>query len=387
MSKYMKFLAIALVTMVFTGIMAVGKDAKDINDKLIATAIAIDKKDGEIWFYVEFANIQAQEEGSSQGSAGMGAKYFVISSHGGSIAQARANLDRQLDMPLYLGGVRTLIISQSFAKEDLVEYLYRLRDDESYRKKVLTVITHEDLETFYKTLNEQGQSLGYSIENTMTTLDNSGAAFSRTTSRLLENLSDPYTGILVPCVGLQGMNTAFTGYCVVHDTKAVAHIPVEISSGLSILRVKNSRQFYRIPYKEYELTVEAVLTKKRFKPLYSDGKISMTATFEFDSYLRYGNIKTPYGLTDEDEKEIRSNLEKRIERQVMAAVFQAQVAYKTDYLQFDDIFSSKYPVEFNSLDWDKAFPTITVKPEIKVHFTADKSIDYMGMDYQVAKKK
>ncbi|MPM12672.1 hypothetical protein SDC9_59026 [bioreactor metagenome] len=385
MSKYMKFLVIALVTMVFTGIMAVGKDANDINHKLIATTIAIDKKDGEIWFFVEFANIHAQES-SGQSSGGKGSQYYVLSSHGGTLSQARANLDRQLDMPLYIGGVRTLLITEKFAKEDLVEYLYRLRDDESYRKKVFTVITDEDLETFYKTLNDRGESLGYSIEHTMTTLDNSGAAFSRTTSRLLENLSNPYTGILIPCVGLQGDNTAFTGYCVVHDTKAVANIPVEICDGLSIMRVKSSRQFYRIPYKEYELTVEAVLTKKRFKPEYSDGKISMTASFEFDSYLRYANIKTPYGLTDEDEKEIKSILEKRIERQVTAAVFQAQTAYKTDYLQFDDIFKSKYPVEFASLDWDKAFTTITFKPEVKVHFTADKSIDYMGLDYQVAKK-
>ncbi|HWQ51925.1 MAG TPA: Ger(x)C family spore germination protein [Terriglobales bacterium] len=385
MSKYMKFLIIGLATMVFTGVMAVGKDSKDINDKLIATTIAVDKKDGEFWFYVEFANVEAQQEGAQNGS-GMGAKYFMVSAHGGTLTGARENLDQQLDRPIYMGGVRTLLIAENFAKEDLVEYLYRLRADESYRKKVFTVITNEEMEPLFKTLNEQGQSLGYSIENTITNLDNSGEAFSRTTSRLLENLSNDYSGILIPCIGLQDTYTVFNGYAVVNDTKVVAHIPVEIADGLSILRVEKSRQFYRIPCREYELTVEAVLTKRRIKPSYDDGKINMTVTLEFNAYLRYGNLKTPYGLTDKDEEKIERVLEEKITREVMGAVFQAQRAYKTDYLQFDDAFRAKYPVEFHSLDWNEAFSTIAVTPVVDVHFSADKSIDYMGIDYQLMKK-
>lgn len=378
MSKYMKILAIGFISIVFTSLMAVGKDAIDINEKLIATTIAIDKKDGEIWFYVEFANIKAGESGGDQKGSGNGAKYFVISAHGGTLADARTHLDQQLDMPLYIGGVRTLLITENFAKEDLVEYLYRLRADESYRKKVFTVITKEDLESFFKTINEEGESLGYSIENTMNTLDRSGEAFSRTTSRLLENLSSDYTGILIPCIELQEKYTVFSGYAVINDTKMVDFIPVGISSGLNIMRVDNARQFYRVPLKEFELTVEAVLSKKRIKPSYSEGKINFTATLDFDANLRYGNIKTPYELTDEDEKEIKNILEERIARQVVAAVYQAQHAYKTDYLQFDDVFSSKYPVEFASLDWNEAFLTTTFTPVVNVEFTASKSVDYKG---------
>jgi len=378
MSKYLKYLAIGFISIVFTSLMAVGKDAIDINEKLIATTIAIDKKDGEFWFHVEFANIMAGESGGDQKGSGKASKYFVISSHGGTLADARTHLDYQLDMPLYIGGVRTLLITEDFAKEDLVEYLYRLRADESYRKKVVTVITKEELEPLFKAINEEGQSLGYSIENTMNTLDRSGEAFSRTTSRLLENLSSDYTGILIPCIKLQENYTAFTGYAVVNDTKMVDFIPAEITSALNIMRTENARQFYRIPFKEFELTVEAVLSKKRIKPSYSEGKINFTATLDFDANLRYGNLKTPYKLTDEDEKEITKILEERIARQAVAAVYQAQHAYKTDYLQFDEIFDSKYPVEFASLDWNEAFPTATFTPVVNVEFTASRSVDYKG---------
>ncbi len=375
MDKFVKLLIIGVLTLIFSGSIALGKDSKDINDKLLATTIAVDRKDGEIWFFVEFANIQAKEDGGNEGT-GMGLKYFVVKGHGATLSEARKSLDVQLDMPIYLGGVRTLLITEDFAKEDLVEYLYRLRADETYRKKVITLITKDDLDTLYTTINDQSLSLGYSIENTILTLESSGEAFSRTTSRLLENLSEKYTGILIPCIGLQDTSTALKGYCVVYDTKVVGFIPLAACDGLNLLKVEKARADYTIDYKQYQLTVDTVLSKRRIEPNYSDGKITFTISLKFNATLKYGNTKTPYGLTDEDSKAIETIMKDKIKNQVLAAVYQAQHVYKTDYFQFDDAFRTKYPVVFESVDWSKEFSKIDVTPIIEVSLTVDEMMDY-----------
>lgn len=108
-------------------------DSVDINEKLIVTTIAFDVKDGEIWYYLEIANIESGKSKEAGESAGK--KYIVMKSHGKTLTEARDNLDTELDKPLYLSGVRALVFTESFAREYLVEYLYRFRADETNRKK------------------------------------------------------------------------------------------------------------------------------------------------------------------------------------------------------------------------------------------------------------
>lgn len=62
----------------------------------------------------------------------------LVVARGKTLSEARHDLDIQTDKPLYFSGVRAVIFTESFAKEYLVEYLYRFRADESYRKKVQT---------------------------------------------------------------------------------------------------------------------------------------------------------------------------------------------------------------------------------------------------------
>ncbi|MFA9380521.1 MAG: hypothetical protein ACERKO_05620, partial [Acetanaerobacterium sp.] len=228
---YLSYMLMILLTVSVIGCM----DSRDINKKMIATTIAVDKKDGKVWFYLEVANIQEGQGGEAAGGS-ISEKYILIKANGDTMTEAREHLERQLDQPLYLSGARTLLLTEDFAKEDLLEYLYRVRSDQTYRKKVITIITRDNLDELFKTLNEKNSSVGYSIEHTITALDESGESFSRSTSRLLENLSDAYTGILIPCIGLHDKETALVGYSVVNDTKVTGFIPVEESMGLIMMK-------------------------------------------------------------------------------------------------------------------------------------------------------
>jgi hypothetical protein len=305
-----------------------------------------------------------------------------VKGHGKTLPEARLNLNRQLDEPLYIGGVRTLILTENFAREHLVEYLYRVRADETYRKKIITLVTRDDLEALFKTVTDQNASVGYSAEHTVQTLESLGDGFSRTTSRLIENLTDTYTGILIPCVGLQEKEIALTGYSVVNDTKVIGFIPIDACKGLNILKADNAESFYVIPFDQKLFTVEADLTKRKIDASYENGKPAFKISLSFDATLEYGDKKLPYDFDDVKNEAMTAMLKEMIAQDVRDAIYQAQTIFRTDYLQLDDAFRVAYPLIAESMDWNEAFAQAAITPEVELNLKST----YM-MDYSVGKTR
>ena len=349
-------------------------DSVDINEKLIVTTIAFDVKDGEVWYYLEIANIESGKSKDAGESAGN--KHIVRKGHGKTLTEVRDDLDTHLDKPLFLSGVRALMFTENFAKEYLVEYLYRYRVDETYRKKGLTVITKEDPEELYKIAHEGNASLGFMVEGIVETLDESGKSFLRTTMRLIENLSANYTGILIPCIGLQDEEISITGYSVINGPTVTGFLPVEESTCTMFFKVDKPKFHFIVPYNDMNLTLEVLLKKRKITPSYADGKINYDIKMEFRAELMYGDKKTPYNLEDADMREVTKILTAMLKQQISNAIERAQEEFACDYLQFDDIFRIKYPVEFQNMDWGKEFPQAGTTVDVKVDLSTKWGLDY-----------
>ncbi|MDF2686139.1 MAG: Ger(x)C family spore germination protein [Clostridia bacterium] len=375
MIKLNKILLIHAVLILLYVLTAGCADSKDINNKSILTAIALDKKDDEIYLYVEIANVEGSNKSEGK-NGGKGHKYIYIKSHGKTIPEARENLNKQLEKQPYLSAVRSLIFTEAFAKEYLVEYLYRVRADELYRKKTVTVITKEDPEELFKVSNEKNESAGFSIEDMLNTLENAGESFSRTTSRLLENLSNRYTGIIIPCIGLQNEDIILSGYSVINGTTITGFIPAEESKGTIFFKTDQPKFSFIIPYKDNNLTIETSLKKRKIKPSYKNKKINYDMKFNFEATLMYGNKKTPYNFNEAANKEVTKILTEMLKKELTDAVEQAQKKYKCDYLQFDDYFRVKFPVEFEKMDWENEFSKAGYNIDVKVKLTGTYMMDY-----------
>jgi spore germination protein KC len=378
MTKY-KRNTLILIVVVLSMLMSscASSDSKDINEKRILTAVALDKKDGEIYIYVEIANVEGGGSSKSKGETGAsGSKYIHVISHGKDITEARENLDREIDKQPYLSAIRTLILTERFAKEDLVEYLYRLRAEELYRKKAITVTTKEDLDELFNASNEKDVSVGFSIEEMLKTLEESGESFSRITSRYLENLSTKYTGFLIPCIGLQNKENSLIGYSVVKGTKVTDFIPVEESEGAILLKTDKPIFHYVVPYKDNKFTIMVSLKKRDIKPSYENGKISFDIKCSFDAKLMYGDKKTPYNFDDATNAKVTDTLTEMLKKQLTEAAEQAQKEYKCDYLQLYDEFRIKYPEKFEKMDWEEEFEKATVNIDVKVKLRGTWMMDY-----------
>jgi len=375
MKKVRKPLCVLVVMLLLSALLSgcVG-DSKDINEKSIFTAVALDKKGDEIYFYVEIANIEGSS--NSENKSGTSNKYISVKSHGKTISEARENMERQLDNEVHLSAVRALILTENFAKEHLAEYLNRLRADEAYRKKTITVITKEDPENLFQICNENSVSVGFYTEKLLESLEENGVTFTRTTTRLLENLSAEYTGILMACVGLQDDNISLKGYSVVHDSTIVGFIPVEEAKSVVFIKADKPKFVYTLSYKTNQFTSEVILKKKKIKPVYENGEISYDMAFNFEAKLMYGDEKTPYHFTQTDNANVTKSLTEMLKTGLLDAVAQAQETFQCDYLQFDDIFRLKYPAQFDEMDWQKEFEKVTYSIDVKVVLNKNGVMDY-----------
>lgn len=369
--NWFKYLLVILMSLLFPLITSGCWDSKDINEKLIATAIAFDFQDDEIIYYTEFADIT--KKGDSEGGS---AKFTMVKAHGKTLTEARHKLDIKIDKPIFFSGVRTVIFSESFAKKYLVEYLYRFRADESYRKKVHTVITMDDLENMFTTIHENEDSVGFAVEGLLESLDESGKSFTRTTMRLIENVSSNYTGILISCIGLKEKEIALIGYSVVDNNKITGFIPEEESKALVFLKADKPKLSYTVPYNNNNLTIDVELKKRKIKASYEKGAISFDIKMDFNAELVYGDQKTPYNFEEAAINEVTETLKGMLIMEFNDAIEQAQTKYEADYLQFDDEFRIRYPVAFEGMDWRSEF----LKSEIAVNVDVDLSTTYM-MDY------
>ncbi len=369
-----------LLFMIFILVLPVSgcMDAADINKKLIVTTVAVDKVGEEFWLYLEVANIQAGGSSGSGASAPLGSKYYYVKGHGKTFSDSRLDVDRQLDLPAYLSGVRTLILTERFAgdDDDMVSYLYRLRSDESYRKKVLTVTTRSDLDEMFKIMNRRNFSVGYSVENAITSLEQQGEAFSRTTSRLLENLSSRYSGVLIPCIGMRDEETILAGYSVVNNDRVTGYIPIEDCKGLNILKADKAKTFFEVPYQDKLFTVQTVLGSREITPYYQNGEISYLFKLKFKATVEYGDNRTPYHLNKDTLKEMENTLQQIILEELLGTMDQAKNMYQADYLQMDDDFRIKYPAIFEQLDWQQVFLATKIYFDIRVDLSVTPSLNY-----------
>lgn len=365
--------------LLFSVFLSACADSVDINDKLIVTTIAFDVQDGEIWYYLEIANI---EPGNSNASESAGSKFIIRKGHGKTLIQVRDDLDTHLNKPLYLSGVRALVFTENFANEYMVEYLYRFRADETYRKKGLTVITKEDPEKLYETIHENDESLGFLAEGIVETLDEEGKSFLRTTMRLIENLSAEYTGILIPCIGIRDETIAIVGYSVINGPSVTGFLPVEDSTCTMFFKVERPDFEFIVPYRDINLTINVRLTKRKITPSYADGNIHFSVNMAFKAELMYGDKKTPYGFEQGAIEEVAAALTAQLEHQISCAIQRAQEEFSCDYLQFDDLFRIKYPAAYRQMDWSEEFPK--VKSTVKVEVTLGTK---WGLDYGANKVK
>jgi Ger(x)C family germination protein len=341
-------------------------DATDVSDQNLCTLVILDRQGDELSFTVEIARITPS--GESGGGAGRGEKKAYVKGSGANFADARDNLDMQMDKPIFLGTVRALIITERAAANDLAEYLFRLRENQSYRQKVNITISGDDPKALTEFENEDDQPLGFVIDDTIHTGQALGHTCAETTERYVNRIL-ANRGFIVQHIGLQGKQIALDGYSVFRDAKLVGFIPMESSRGLSYVLSDQPVWVYRLPGDDGFVTAEVRLAHRDVKPSYQDGKVKFQVQIAFKAEIQYNSEPNPFPLNDQNIRKFSDDLNQVLASEVRTAVEQSQKLFQSDYLLFGEVFRLAYPDEFDAMDW----PAEYLKAEIETSTSVDSS--------------
>jgi hypothetical protein len=94
----------------------------------------------------------------------------IVQGAGENFAKARSEIDRELNKPVYLGAVQSLIMTEKMADNGIEEYAYRVRETAEYRKTMDMIITPDDPENILNFRPENSATVGFAIEDTLQNL-------------------------------------------------------------------------------------------------------------------------------------------------------------------------------------------------------------------------
>ena len=346
-------------------------DAININDQNFITLVILDKKGDEFTFIIEIPKIvPAGTNGGTSGS-----KVTFVKGSGPSLVKARDSLDTKVDKPLYLGTTRTLIITESASKNDLPEYLFRLREDFTYRQKITLTTTRDDPAVLIEAENENEMPSGYSIDDNLISLNNSGLTFAKTTASYVEDILGK-RGFVVHCIGLENKQLTLVGYSVFRDGMNVGFIPVEDARGLVFMLADKPAFFYRVPYGEEHATVEVELTGKKIIPIYQDGAIRFSVQMEFKGDVQYFSQVALFPLNEQRMKEIEQNLTQMLQEEIQKTINQSQKEFQSDYLMFCESFRMAYPSVYEKLNFSQVYPNVQIDVSSSLDLSISPKMDY-----------
>jgi len=340
-------------------------DAADVSSLNLCTMVILDRQGDELSFTVEIAKISPAGESGGSG----GEKQTYLTGAGKNLAQARDDLDMQMDLPLFLGTVRALVITERAAANDLAEYLFRLRENQAYRQKVNIAIVQEDPRALTEFENEADQPMGFIIDDTIHTGQELGHTCAVTTEKYVNDILAK-RGFVVQHIGLVGKQIKLDGYSVFRDAKLVGFIPMESSRGLSYLLSNQPIWVYRLPGDAGFATLEVKLDRREIKPSYQDGRVRFQIQLAFKAIIQYKSDVSLFPLNERKIQRYAEDLNQVLAQEIRTAIEQSQNQFQTDYLDLGEAFRLVYPDEFERMDW----PAEYLRAEIKVDTSTDISV-------------
>lgn len=352
-------------------------DSIDIEERDICTCVIVDKVDDEFVFYVEISGISSKiQNPRSEQDSGQQTSASVIKGSGKSYAEARAQLDKELNKPLYLGAVQTLILTERLADSDIEEYTLRLRQLTEYRKTMDVIVTPDDPEEFLKVQPENASAVGFAIEDTLETLIKLGDAHL-SLADVLQKLESKNACFLMNTLSVKEGHISLIGTAVFDKGKRIGFIPENESHGLVYIAasMRNKPKFdYVITIEDKTVTLETTLKRRSIKANYDGDKPTFNLDLSYDAVVLYPSERIK--ITDDMRREFAGLLKEQIEGDIRKAIDTSQKEFACDYLSFSEPFRIAYPQAFDAINWHEEFKKAEFNINTSVKIIPNKTVDY-----------
>jgi len=367
--------AVSFILMLIVVLMSGCWDANNIEDLDICTAVVVDWKDGEYAFYVEIVDIASNKK-SEEGN-GQGLSTTVVKGAGESFAQARHDLDKTLNKPIYLGAVQSLIMTEEMADNGIEEYAYRVRELHDYRKTMDMIVTPDNPEDILNSKPENSATIGFAIEDTLQNLLEQGATFHMSLADVLQKLCAHNKCYLLSTLGVKNEQIALLGYAVFNGGKRMGFIPYDKARGVVYVILGGEKRtpkfLYVVKMDKSVYTLETSLKNSVVKARWDGTQAAFDIDMDFEAKLLYQSINSP--ATPEIKRQIKEQLVSQLLEDVTQAI-RTSVDYGCDYLYFSEPFRIAYSGVYEQIDWHSTFKNADFTVNLAVALKEHEAYDY-----------
>ena len=353
-------------------------DALDVDDRDICTAVVVDRQGDDYTFFVEIPSITAriQRQESGQGG-GQSLNTVIAKGSGTTYAEARMNLDKVLNKPLYLGAVQSLILTEALADSGIEEYTLRLRQMIEYRKTMDVIVTPDKPEELLGLQPENEATVGFAVEDSLESMTKLGLTYHLSLADLLQKLESKNPCYLMNTMSVKAGQLSVTGSAVFSGGKRRGFIPFEESRGIAMLIAHGSikpKFDYVVTVDGYTFTLETTLKNRKITARYDGVKPSFDVTLHFDARGLYPSGKVR--ITEALRGQTAGKLKEDLTNELLRTIERSQKEYESDYLSFSEPFRIAYPDAYEEMNWHDEFKKAEFNVEADVKVLPNRSVDY-----------
>ncbi len=368
-AKWVKMVICTLVLLLCTGCW----DSVDLDSRSLFTSYIVDKTDNGYAFYVEIATITSNLVNPAQEQQ-QGQKPTIIRSEGATFTEARADLDRIVAKPLFLGANQALLFTERMARSGIEEYMYRVRAMPDFRKSEDVAVLFGDPREFLDIQPQNATTVGFAVEYSIQNDIDEGHGFHVTAEDVLEKLSSfNNKAFLMKTLAVKEGQPAIVAYAVFDGGKCLGFIPREEGRGIvyTYSRALGSRApnfDYVVPWSGGMVAVRVELTQNDISPSYRDGKVYFDLEYHFYVEELYPWNANP--VTEAAVREIKGGLKAMLEEDIWKAVNASQKDFGVDFMSFSEPFRISYPDAYEKMDWKREFPGAKFSLKVVIdHYT------------------
>lgn len=367
MLKWKKLIGISLIPILLI-LLAGCWDYRELDEMAITAGMAVDKIDDNYLVTTEIIDHKTGPEGAKIEST-------VFEGMGRAVFDAVRNIIRKSGKKLFWSHAKTLIFSESLAKDNIIPVLDWINRDAEVRGDMWVLISKEKTarEIFG---GEKGlyDVLMYQIQDIMRSEEHLSRFPTMEIWEFLKDLQEegsgavaagiylvPYHGKSIPQVSGSALfkGEKMVGWLDDIETRAMLWVRNEVHGGLIITE--------EVGEEDTKVVMEVFSSKTKVKPIYERERLKMKIDVSLDVGIGELSTTNDY-FTEEGIKFLEKVTEATVERQIDTTIRKVQHDYNTDVFRFAQTIKREMPDLWKSMrgDWDHIFPNLDTKINIKV---------------------
>lgn len=367
-TRILKNFVIVLISLSLTGCW----DLVEINELILITLVGVDRIDNNVSFVLEYKPPRSQT-GKTENNGG-GKTSQIVEGTGYSLSDARTDYLRKSNNDTFLGAIRGIVFSESFAENGIEEYMNRVRGIAEYRKTVGLYTTNTKLDKLFDAKELNTDNVGLDIESLSNQLFKNGLIDKTTTLMILEASTVQNTGYPLTHLDIVNKKIEVSGYSVFKNNKKIGFIPIDKVKGFNYLIMKKPQGEYSLDFMGMLIGVSTRLKKRNIKVYYSNEKIT------FDIKISIGceilQRSETISIDNEKMKDLEEKIADKVKEDIVDAIETSQIKYGCDYLYLYKYFRAKYNSDFRSMNWNEEYKDAEFNIDVKAKMLPGSLINF-----------